>query len=159
MAGRSSPRLEPETALRAGPFRLRDGAKGLVTSASKVLLVRERHADGTPFWTLPGGGVHRSECPTEGLRRELAEELNCRAHIGRPVTTFWYAHDSLDDTVSAYTVFDCALLSEPDADQREGVFECRWVDPETLPASTLPQVRHVCRHVADLSSPSAASDD
>lgn len=158
MARRPSPHSEPASERHHGSFRLRDGAKGLVTSASKVLLVRERHADGTPFWTLPGGGVHRHEDATEGLRRELGEELNCRARVGRPVTEFWYAHDSLDDTVSVYTVFDCSVLSEPEADQREGIFECRWVDPDSLPASTLPQVRHVCQQMADLSASTAGDD-
>ena len=127
-----------------GQFDPRTGAKALVTSDRAVLLVRERHADGSPFWTLPGGGVAAHETPAEGLRRELAEELHCRARVADPVTTFWYAHDSHTAEVSAYTVFDCALLSEPVPNPGEGVFESRWVEPDSVPAATLPQVRYVC---------------
>ena len=128
----------------AGRFEPRTGAKALVTSDCAVLLVRERHSDGTPFWTLPGGGVDDHETSTEGLRRELAEELGCRAHIDEPVSTFWYAHDSLAASVSVYTVFDCSLLSEPAPNPDEGIFEAQWVEPEALPPATLPQVRHLC---------------
>ena len=144
MANRLTPQCE-----RDGQFELRAGAKALVTAGSNVLLVRERHADGTPFWTLPGGGVEPDETPTEGLRRELDEELDCRARIAEPVDRFWYAHESLTETVSAYTVFDCSLLSTPDPNEDEGIYGCRWVTPASLPNRTLPQVREICESVAD----------
>ncbi|MBX0286927.1 NUDIX hydrolase [Haloarcula salinisoli] len=128
----------------SGRYQPRSGAKALVTSDRAVLLVRERHSDGTPFWTLPGGGVSAHETPTEGLRRELVEELGCRARIDEPVSTFWYAHDSLAASVSVYTVFDCDLLSEPAPNPAEGVFEAQWAEPDALPPATLPQVRYLC---------------
>ncbi len=128
----------------AGRFEPRTGAKALVTAEDAVLLVQERHADGSPFWTLPGGGVCDHECPAEGLERELVEELDCRARIDDPVSTFWYAHDSLAAPLSVYTVFDCSLLSEPAPNPDEGVFEAQWVEPEALPPATLPQVRYLC---------------
>lgn len=143
----------------AGRFRLRTGAKALVTSASKVLLVQEHHADGRPFWTLPGGGVHPDEPLARGLERELLEELDCQARIGAPVTQFWYVHESLDATVSRYTVFDCALVTDPSPDRSEGIAACRWVSPANLPPGTLPQVEHVCRQVADVPSSPIAADD
>lgn len=142
MVNGSASRQTAETV--AGRFRPRSGAKALATSDCAVLLVRERHSDGTPFWTLPGGGVCAHETPTEGLRRELAEELDCRARIDDPVSTFWYAHDSLDASVSVYTVFDCSLLTEPEPDPAEGIFEARWAEPDALPPATLPQVRYLC---------------
>jgi|GEM_PF-1712471 8-oxo-dGTP diphosphatase len=138
-------RQEATTETLTGRFEPRSGAKALVTSDRAVLLVRERHSDGTPFWTLPGGGVCDHEAPTAGLRRELAEELGCRARIDDPVSTFWYAHDSLAASVSVYTVFDCDLLTEPVPNPREGVFEAQWVAPGELPPATLPQVRYLCQ--------------
>lgn len=128
-------------------FEPRSGAKALVTSGRSVLVVQERHADGSPFWTLPGGGVRDHECPAEGLRRELAEELDCRARVDDPVSAFWYAHDSLAATVSVYTVFDCSLLTGPAPNHDEGVFDARWVEPDDLPPATLPQVRYLCQDV------------
>ena len=139
-----------------GRFDRRTGAKALLTSDRRVLLVRERHADGAPFWTLPGGGVDAGETPEEGLRRELREELCCRSRIGTPVSTFWYAHESLVETVSRYTVFECSLLSAPEPNESEGVYETRWVDPRAPPPGTLPQVRQVCQRA--LSEPVPASD-
>jgi len=144
MVNGSTSRQESMGESLAGQFEPRSGAKALVTSDRAVLLVREHHSDGTPFWTLPGGGVDAHETPAEGLRRELVEELHCRAHIEDPVSTFWYAHDSLDEAISVYTVFDCDLLSAPDPNPDEGVFEACWADPESLPPATLPQVRYLC---------------
>ncbi len=63
MTNPSTTLRDGETARESGQYRYRTGAKALVTSAAKVLLVRERHADGQPFWTLPGGGVHSHEAP------------------------------------------------------------------------------------------------
>jgi len=149
MVNGSASRQESTGETLTGRYAPRTGAKALVTSGRSVLLVRERHSDGTPFWTLPGGGVCTHETLREGLHRELLEELRCQANIADPVSTFWYAHDSLGEALSAYTVFDCALLSEPEPNHDEGVFESRWVEPDDLPPATLPQVRYLCDRAAD----------
>jgi ADP-ribose pyrophosphatase YjhB (NUDIX family) len=140
----------PTTSSFPGSFTHRSGAKALVTSGQRVLLVKERHADGSAFWTLPGGGVERHECPREGLKRELVEELHCRSRVGDQVSTFWYAHQSCEATVTRYKIYDCALLATPTPNRTEGIHDARWVDPADSPTGTLPQVRGVCRlHVAD----------
>ena len=124
----------------------RHSAKALMTSGDAVLLVKEYHSDGTPFWTLPGGGVRPDESLAEGLHRELQEELDCHdVVIGEQAGHVWYAHRSRAGTISLYTVFECQALSEPTPNETEGVTEIRWVRPETLPPETLPQVRSVCR--------------
>jgi hypothetical protein len=79
----------------------RHSAKALMTSGDAVLLVKEYHSDGTPFWTLPGGGVRPDESLTEGLRRELREELDCHnVVIGEQTGRVWYAHRSRVGAVS-----------------------------------------------------------
>jgi len=123
------------------PFRVRHGAKALVASSDRVLLVQERHADGTPFWTLPGGAAYRNESLTDALRREISEELRCRCTVGKPLDSFWYVHRSRDRTASVYTVFGCALGSRPSPVPAEGVKATRWVDPAVPPSRTLPAVR------------------
>lgn len=128
----------------SGPV-VRRGAKALVDSASRVLLVRERHADGRSFWTLPGGGARPQEPLVDAVKRELDEELGCVAVVDDPVSRFWYAHLSTPSTVSVYTVFDCAVASDVQPVRSEGVLESRWVDPDRPPARTLPQVRHLLR--------------
>lgn len=131
-----------------GALRIRRGTKALVSTGDRVLLVRERHADGTPFWTFPGGGVAPGESVPAALRRELAEELGCACVVGDRVTAFWYAHSSLADTVSVYAVRECSLLTEPSAVATEGVLDLQWTGPERLPTNTLPQVRSVVERVS-----------
>lgn len=126
---------------------LRRGAKALVRSSNRVLLVKERHSDGSPFWTLPGGGVHPEESLVEGLHRELAEELDCHGVVRAPVGTFQYAHQGRPDTFSVYTVFETSIISEPTPNIREGVLDCQWVDLTSAPAETLPQVMQFVQSV------------
>lgn len=146
-----SERLAPPqtTAAGHGQWRVRTGVKGLVTSSSGVLLVAERHADRSLFWTLPGGGVHPDESLADGLRREISEELCCQCRVGRPVDRFWYAHGSLDRTASVYEVVTCSLLDDPLPAASEGVVDLVWADPDSLPARTLPAVRRVIGAYAD----------
>ncbi|WP_276261478.1 NUDIX hydrolase [Haloglomus litoreum] len=127
--------------------RLRTGVKALVTGADRALLVKERHDDGSTFWTLPGGGLRPDERPADGLRRELDEELGCRVLVGEPLTSVWYHHRHTP-AVTCYEVFDCSLLTEPAAERMEGVIGYRWVPFESAPASTLPQVRCLLRTTA-----------
>jgi 8-oxo-dGTP diphosphatase len=133
---------------------VRRGVKALVASADRVLLVREQHADGTPFWTLPGGGAHPGESIGSTLQREVTEELRCPCVVGDPVASFWYVHQSLRQMASVYTVCACQLAGEP-TPARDEVAEVRWVRPSELPSRTLPQVRSVVRHV----QPTDARDD
>lgn len=128
--------------------RVRRGAKALVASAERLLLVQEQHADGATFWTLPGGGIEPGESAGEALRRELAEELRCDALVRSAVDAFCYAHTSREDTLSLHTVFDCALLSTPEPAREEGILDHRWVEPAALPATTLPCVRNLVDKLA-----------
>lgn len=123
------------------PLRLRAGAKAKITAGEAVLLVKERHADGSAFWTLPGGGVDPGESPVDGLRRELREELDCRVLVGDRTDTLLYAHHSTAGTLSTYSVYECALASEPTPRPEEGTLEYRWACPGEFPPRTLPQLR------------------
>jgi 8-oxo-dGTP pyrophosphatase MutT (NUDIX family) len=120
---------------------VRRGAKALITTGERVLLVKERHADGTTFWTLPGGGVEPGESGVAALRRELAEELSCHAAVGDRVDRTVYAHRSDDRTLSLYDVYSCRLCSRVRPVPGEGILDARWVEPGDLPARTIPQVR------------------
>ncbi|OIB58196.1 NUDIX hydrolase [Natrialba sp. SSL1] len=121
--------------------QVRLGAKARITTADRVLLVQERHADGSPFWTLPGGGVVPDESLIGGLRRELREELDCAITIDSFRETVWYAHESGMHTLTAYRIFDCHLLSAPQPNPTEGIINYQWASHDTLPATMLPQLR------------------
>lgn len=120
-------------------FRIRRGVKALVTTPRRVLLIRERHIDGTPFWTLPGGGARQGEPDAATLRRELLEELRCRCTDWSVRDSFLYVHRSFHRTASVYTIFECTLLGEPTPVTGE-VVDARWFHPSETPPTTLPGV-------------------
>lgn len=136
---------ESVTAAARPATEIRRGAKAVIRSSSRVLLVQERHADGHEFWTLPGGGVRSGEHLEATLRRELVEELRCTPVVESPISEFWYAHRSTPGTVSRYAVFSCAVVSSPRPVRSEGILETAWVDPNHPPAGTLPQVAQLLR--------------
>lgn len=125
--------------LTTGEFRIRRGVKALAATPRGVLLVRERHADGTPFWTLPGGGAREGEPNAATLRRELMEELRCRCAIRGVTGSFLYVHRTLYRTVSVYTVFRCTVLGAPSPAADE-ILDARWFRPADMPPTTLPGV-------------------
>jgi len=51
----------------------------IVTSAGKILLVKDWLGDGS--WSLPGGGLHRGEEAMSGAVRELWEETGLRVTV------------------------------------------------------------------------------
>jgi 8-oxo-dGTP diphosphatase len=121
-------------------FVIREGAKAFINCAGRVLLQKERHSDGDPFWTLPGGGVESQETTQAALSRELYEELQTESVIGEQIGWFPYAHLGRASTVSLYRVLDCVTVETPDPNSSEGVYDCRWVEPHDPPTRTLPQV-------------------
>ncbi|VTT88117.1 hypothetical protein DM2_1451 [Halorubrum sp. DM2] len=127
---------------------LRVGAKAFVTDRDRVLLVKERREDGSTFWTLPGGGVESGESFAECLRRELDEEIRCRATVGERVGRCVYRHTSRPAT-TVYSVFDATLGSEPEPNPTERVLDHAWLEPADLLPTTLdPVERFIHQSVA-----------
>lgn len=133
-----------------GARALRLGAKGLITARSRVLLIQERHADGSPFWTIPGGGLEANESLLECLRRELDEEIRCGATIGEVLDSYLYTHTSRPVT-TLYAVFETTLDAAPDPNTDEQIINHAWRTPTDLPATTL-------EPVADLITETMRSD-
>lgn len=127
------------------PLQVRSCAKALIGSGNCILLVKEQHADGTKFWTLPGGGVRAGETYVGALARELREELQCLIAGVSPRETVWYAHTSCQSKLSQWTVFRCTLRTPVAPNLAEGILSYQWARPETLPERTLPQVRQLLR--------------
>lgn len=121
--------------------RVREGAKALVTVNGRCLLVKERHADGRPFWTLPGGGLEPGEPPSSGLKREFLEELSCRVSVEDSLGGFWYAHTRPDVALTQYVVYRCRLRDSLTVNRNEGILDYCWTRPSDPPSSTVPQVR------------------
>ncbi len=122
---------------------VRIGVKALIPRSQTVLLVREQRTDGSTFWTLPGGGVAPAETRRAGLRRELAEELDCRVTVGSPLARCGYAHTSLTSVTTVYTVFRTQLITAPSPNPTEGVIDLTWADPASPPEGMLDPFRTV----------------
>lgn len=125
--------FDSEVSLPAG---LRPGAKGLVRNGHRVLLVRERRADGSRFWSLPGGGVRPGESRRAALRREFFEEIGCRPVLGAELGACVYDHRTCPET-TVYAVFEAAIAAEPDPNWRESIVDHEWFHPLDLPPNTL----------------------
>ena len=131
-------------------YTVRRGVKALLAHDGQVLLVKERHSTGEPFWTLPGGGVEPGESKRDALHRELREELNCQILPQSPVEQLVYVHSSQHRTATVYTVIECGLLSDLDPSHPHGVLDARWVPADAVPARTLPQIRVLCERLWEL---------
>jgi 8-oxo-dGTP diphosphatase len=125
-----------------GNPQLRRGAKALVTSRGRVLLIKERRNDGSSFWSLPGGGVERDESAQECLRREIVEEIRCQSSIGLAIDSCVYCHTNRP-AATVYTVFEVTLGTEPDPNRTEGIVDHAWRRPTDLPTTTLLPIANV----------------
>ena len=131
--------------------KLRLGAKGLITARGQVLLIKEQHADGTPFWTIPGGGVETDESLTACLCRELEEEIRCGATVGEVLDSYLYTHTSRPVT-TLYAVFETTLDATPEPNDVEQIIDHAWRPPSDLPAATLEPVADLIREVSGTDS-------
>lgn len=131
---------------------LRVGAKALVRSRGRVLLVQERRADGSTFWTLPGGGLEPGESPRECLERELDEEIRCGCDLGAILDRCRYRHTTRPDTTTVYLVFEATLDGQPTPNAVEGVVDWCWVRPSAVPAATLDPFERLLADLGDAGS-------
>ncbi|WP_311173554.1 NUDIX domain-containing protein [Halobellus ordinarius] len=122
--------------MSAGNYELRRGAKALVTSRGRALLVKERRSDGSSFWSLPGGGVERDESTQECLKREIVEEIRCWSSVGSAVDSCIYCHTNRP-AATVYTVFEVTLETNPEPNPTEGIVDHAWRRPTDLPTTTL----------------------
>lgn len=83
--------------------------KAIIEVDGKVLFVKS--IDPTAKWDLPGGRIHKSETPEEGLVRELYEELGVDCAIGRVVSVKRFLHDK--NPTPFYFVGFAVSINEP----------------------------------------------
>jgi 8-oxo-dGTP pyrophosphatase MutT (NUDIX family) len=88
-------------------------------------------------WSLPGGGLGRSENPRDGARREFREETGCT--LADPVVLGISEESSHGAPNRVYIVAGDAR-GEAVADGRE-VLEVAWFPPDFLPDAMSPRLR------------------
>ena len=110
-------------------------AAAIIRKGDYILLTRRRPDAHLPnLWEFPGGKIEPGESLSDGLRRELLEELGVHAEV----------HDECYATIHHYPTksvdlhfFNCTIVDgEPIAIE---VAEFRWVKPEDLRSYEFPK--------------------
>jgi ADP-ribose pyrophosphatase YjhB (NUDIX family) len=111
------------------------GVRALILKDNQILLVRHTYLKG---WYLPGGGVNHSESPTQGIIREVREEVG--GVVTEPVrllAVYYNTKLGWDDYVLLYEV---KLSSQQGQHDRE-IAEVRWFNIQQLPEDISPSTR------------------
>lgn len=92
-------------------------AVALILSDNKLLIARDEHAE---YYYLPGGKVRLNESTQDAIRRELSEELNIQAEIGRLVwvTENFFLEDVSRERYHEIAFYYMADISKTDLFQR-----------------------------------------
>jgi mutator protein MutT len=116
------------------------GRNEIVVSAAVIerdgLFLMTRRLEGTHLagaWEFPGGKCDPGESFTDGLTRELLEELGARATIGREIFTVQHAYP--ERTVELH-FFETTLRDTPEPLLGQ---EMRWVARAELRELELPE--------------------
>jgi len=96
----------------------------------QILICRRRAEQDHPGkWEFPGGKLEPGETPAFSLRRELQEELQIKAEVGRKIVSYEFSYSGrklirlIFFEVTEYT-------GSPDYSHFQ---EARWAAPEDLP--------------------------
>lgn len=128
---------------------IRCAAKALIVNDGKILLNRCRHADGSVYYDLPGGGQHPYETMEQAVMREVREETGCRVAVCRfaALAEEIYTSAALRERFPDYThrilhIFTARLESEQSEAPTEKDFGME--DSVWLPLAEVPFLPEIC---------------
>jgi len=116
-------------------YPVRNSVKALIIRNDALLCIRKSDDRG-PYYLLPGGGQEKDETFPETVRRECLEELGADVEVVglRYIREYIGKNHEFGDTDDAHQVefmFECRLLTEPDARRAsnldEGQDGLEWV--------------------------------
>lgn len=123
---------------------------GLVCRANQLLICQRRTQDPLGgLWEFPGGKLERGESREHCLARELAEELDIRVRILRPLPTIEYEYSSVHVRLHPYL---CAHLDgepKPLASQQLAWVAAGDLSHYTFPAANAPLLGWLAEHLND----------
>ncbi len=117
-------------------YPVRNSVKALIIRDNKLLCIQKADEYGT-YYLLPGGGQEKDETFTATVRRECLEELGATVEVGclryiREYIGRNHEFGATDDAHQVEFMFDCRLLTEPDAMKAshldEGQSGLAWVE-------------------------------
>lgn len=117
---------------------MKEVAVGVLTHGDKVLACQRRSDARYPLkWEFPGGKIEPGESPSEALARELHEELDIRATVGKEFfRQEWTYPDGVTDPKKdgAFRVFYHYVHSFTGTPLNRVFHEIRWVSLAELEA-------------------------
>jgi len=118
----------------------RDEMRTVIVTAALIieqgkLLVTQRMKDSSRglLWEFPGGKVEEGEDPRGALRRELKEELDVEAEVGKLFDAVFYSYPEYPILLLIYR---CRV--ERGSLKPIGCHDLRWVTPRELEELAMP---------------------
>ena len=105
-------------------------AAALIVREDTVLVCQRTKYQTMPLkWEFPGGKIEHGEQPTDGLRRELEEELGIAARIGDEVARIKHVYKNGNAVELRFF-----LVREFEGEVENRIFaDLRWVERSRLP--------------------------
>ena len=105
-------------------------AAALILREDTVLVCQRTKYQTMPLkWEFPGGKIEHGEQPTDGLRRELEEELGIAARIGDEVARIKHVYKNGNAVELRFF-----LVREFEGEVENRIFaDVRWVERSRLP--------------------------
>lgn len=96
----------------------------------RYLITQRKPTSSLPLlWEFPGGRVEEGESDPTALARELDEEMKIAVEVGEAAVAVTHEYDAY---IIDFRVYQCRLVSPPEAIEPVGVHDYRWVAPDEL---------------------------
>ncbi len=122
---------EKRTGEKQSLFRI--GVFAVIEHKGRYLLARRRDIG---WWNLAGGGLEQGETVTQGLEREVREEVGVEVEVVRLIGVY-----SKPRKREVVLTFLCHLRGEAEPGTSDEVSEVAWFLPDEFPADLLPKHR------------------
>ncbi len=129
-------------------MKRRDVAVLILCDGDKILLQkRSKTAKRFPQkWGLFGGGIEEGECPLDGLKREIFEELNLKLDTAIDIYDLDYKLDEKNEVGTIYTFISRYHSEKLELNEGE---EMRWVGfDEVLNYDLSNQYRKILEYIS-----------